>query len=97
LAGFSTSAAKLLADAILHEADLLPLDQFAFGLGGAPFGLAGLLGYLRQLGLGNRRLARKSSDLMRPFPAMNDDPGKSLAGMASRANTAAPPPPRLRR
>src|ERR1019366_5744038 len=37
--------------------DLLPLHQFAFGLGGAAFSLAGLLGYLGQLRLGDGGLA----------------------------------------
>ena len=35
---------EVFADAILHEADLLPLHEFAFGVVGAALGLAGLGG-----------------------------------------------------
>ena len=45
--GVQHQRGKLFADAVLHEADLLPLDQFAFGLGGAALGLAGFFGDLR--------------------------------------------------
>ena len=48
---------KLLADAVLHEANLLPLDQFALGLGGAALGLAGLFGDLGEFGFGDGRFA----------------------------------------
>ena len=55
MVGIQHQRGKLLAHAVLHEADLLPLHQFAFGLGGAALGLAGLLGNLRQFGFGDGR------------------------------------------
>ena len=40
---------KFFADAILHEFDLLPLHQLAFGIVGAALGLAADLGQIVQL------------------------------------------------
>ena len=54
--GVQHQRGKLLADLVLHEANLLPLHQLAFGLGCASLGLAGLFGNLRQFGLGDGRL-----------------------------------------
>ncbi len=56
--GVEHQGGKFLADAVLHEANLLPLHQLALGLGGAALGLAGFLGDLRELGFGNGRFAR---------------------------------------
>ena len=42
-------AVELVADLVRHEADLLPLDQLALGLGGAPLALGGVPAHLRQV------------------------------------------------
>ena len=51
--GVEDKRGKLVADAVLHEADLLPLDQLALGFGGAALGLAGFVGDLGEFGLGD--------------------------------------------
>ncbi len=57
--GVQHQAGKFLADAVLHEADFLPLHQFALSFGGAALGEAGFLRNLGQLRLGNRRALRE--------------------------------------
>ncbi len=42
--GVENHGVEVFADAVAHELDLLPLDEFAFGFGGAALGLAGFLG-----------------------------------------------------
>ena len=44
--GVEHQGGKLFAHLVLHEADFLPLDQFAFGFGGATLGLACFFGDL---------------------------------------------------
>ena len=51
--GVEHQRGELVADAVLHEANFLPLDQFALGFGGAALGLAGFFGDLGELGLGD--------------------------------------------
>ena len=75
---------KLLAHAVLHEANLLPLHQLAFGFGGAALGLAGFLGDLGQLGLRNWRLPGESTPLLRAFSPMNHNPGQTFIGVRPR-------------
>ena len=51
--GVEDEGGELFADAVLHEADFLPLDQFALGFGGAALGVAGFFGDLGELGFGD--------------------------------------------
>ena len=56
LGGIEDEPGEFFAHAILHEADLFPFHEFAFGFGGAALGLARLLGDLREFGFWDRRL-----------------------------------------
>ena len=48
--GIEDEGRELVADAVLHEANFLPFDQFALGLGGAALGVAGFFGDLGEFG-----------------------------------------------
>ena len=54
--GVEDECGKLVADAVLHEANFFPLDQLTLGFGGAALGIAGFFGDLGELGLGNGRV-----------------------------------------
>ena len=66
--GVQHQRGKLLADAILHEADLLPLHEFAFGLCGAALGLAGFFGNLGEFGFGDWGIDLGERILLRAWP-----------------------------
>ena len=70
--GVEHQGGKLVADAVLHEANLLPLDQLALGLGGAALGLAGFFGDLGEFGLGDGRLMSEVRASLPRSPSARD-------------------------
>src|ERR1035437_2081550 len=57
LGGGDDQRGEILADAVGHELDLLPLDEFALGVGGAAFGLRALVGQRLEVFFAGGRLA----------------------------------------
>ena len=87
--GIENERGELFADTILHEADFLPLDELAFGFGGAAFGLARLLGDLGKFGFGNGRFAVRSFAVAAPLCMMDDDAFKAFVGVGPWGGVAA--------
>ena len=56
--GVEDESGELVADAVLHEANFLPLDKLALGFGGAALGVAGFFGDLGEFGFGDGRWDR---------------------------------------
>ena len=90
--GVEDHGVEVFADAVAHELDLLPFDEFAFGVGGAAFGLAGFLGDGGEFGFGDGRmlLLRLESSQVSPQRSATSYAGGRLACFGARGRQDGP-------